>query len=400
MPRLASLSKTATSKPPTAPSSSTATGLPPAPAAAGRRGRSCSSTAATSIPAASSIWSTSSTCPISRCSPGTPAATAARPATAAFRRASPPRCATSTPSCATFRPNTASPWKTSRWSRKAWARCWPPPGRTTTHRQIRCQVLASPAFKVKLYVPLARPGLGLMQKLFGQFYVNSYVKARFLTHDPERVEIVRNGSADRPGDRLAHPARALRDLRAGGGRRPGDRGADPAADLGRRLRGPPRAAGRVFPEPRRAGQGTDRAAGLFPRHLGRKRPPPGDRPGPRLPPAQFRRRPASIATCSPPTATASPRWSSKCSAKPLPWWTPKGLFYRLSRINLPLTSRAFEGPASWARKPATTRAAPSTTSTSNKPQGFPLIGTLIDKVYLESIGWRGIQGAQATRRGP
>lgn len=52
--------------------------------------------------------------------------------------------------------------------------------------QVRCLVLASPAFKVKLYVPFARPGLRLMQKLRGNFFVNSYVKSKFLTHDVER----------------------------------------------------------------------------------------------------------------------------------------------------------------------------------------------------------------------
>lgn len=52
---------------------------------------------------------------------------------------------------------------------------------------IRCLVLASPAFKVKLYVPFARTLLRLRYALFGHFFVNSYVKARFLTHDPERV---------------------------------------------------------------------------------------------------------------------------------------------------------------------------------------------------------------------
>ena len=52
--------------------------------------------------------------------------------------------------------------------------------------KIRCLVLASPAFKVKLYVPFARRGLRLMQKLRGNFFVNSYVKSKFLTHDPER----------------------------------------------------------------------------------------------------------------------------------------------------------------------------------------------------------------------
>ena len=53
--------------------------------------------------------------------------------------------------------------------------------------RIRCLVAASPAFRVKLYVPFARPGLKLMHRLRGKFFVNSYVKAKFLTHDPQRV---------------------------------------------------------------------------------------------------------------------------------------------------------------------------------------------------------------------
>jgi alpha-beta hydrolase superfamily lysophospholipase len=52
--------------------------------------------------------------------------------------------------------------------------------------KIRAMVLASPAFSVKLYVPFARPSLRLMQKLKGNFFVNSYVKPRFLTHDKAR----------------------------------------------------------------------------------------------------------------------------------------------------------------------------------------------------------------------
>jgi alpha-beta hydrolase superfamily lysophospholipase len=53
--------------------------------------------------------------------------------------------------------------------------------------RIRCAVLASPAFKVKLYVPFARTGISAMHKLKGNFFVKSYVKAKFLTHDPERI---------------------------------------------------------------------------------------------------------------------------------------------------------------------------------------------------------------------
>ncbi|MCZ7656596.1 MAG: bifunctional alpha/beta hydrolase/class I SAM-dependent methyltransferase [Xanthobacteraceae bacterium] len=61
----------------------------------------------------------------------------------------------------------------------AWAHDYAP--------RIRAMVLASPAFRVKLYVPFARPGLKLQQRLRGDFFVNSYVKARFLTHDPARI---------------------------------------------------------------------------------------------------------------------------------------------------------------------------------------------------------------------
>ncbi|HWZ72301.1 MAG TPA: bifunctional alpha/beta hydrolase/class I SAM-dependent methyltransferase [Casimicrobiaceae bacterium] len=52
---------------------------------------------------------------------------------------------------------------------------------------IRGMVLASPAFRVKLYVPFALAGLRLMREFFGNFFVSSYVKAKFLTRDPARI---------------------------------------------------------------------------------------------------------------------------------------------------------------------------------------------------------------------
>ncbi len=60
-----------------------------------------------------------------------------------------------------------------------WAHDYAPP--------IRGLVLSAPAFKVKLYVPLARPALALWYRLRGNFFITSYVKAKFLTHDPERI---------------------------------------------------------------------------------------------------------------------------------------------------------------------------------------------------------------------
>jgi alpha-beta hydrolase superfamily lysophospholipase len=53
--------------------------------------------------------------------------------------------------------------------------------------KIRCMVLAAPAFRIKLYVPFARPAMKLLYKLFGDFPIRSYVKANYLTHDRERI---------------------------------------------------------------------------------------------------------------------------------------------------------------------------------------------------------------------
>jgi alpha-beta hydrolase superfamily lysophospholipase len=61
----------------------------------------------------------------------------------------------------------------------AWVHDYAPP--------IRGLVLATPAFRVKLYVPFAVPFLRLGQKTIGPRYVKSYVKASMLTHDPDQA---------------------------------------------------------------------------------------------------------------------------------------------------------------------------------------------------------------------
>ena len=50
--------------------------------------------------------------------------------------------------------------------------------------RVRAAVLATPAFRIRLYLPLAMPSLRLAQKLGIMKLVPSYVKARVLTHDP------------------------------------------------------------------------------------------------------------------------------------------------------------------------------------------------------------------------
>jgi alpha-beta hydrolase superfamily lysophospholipase len=61
----------------------------------------------------------------------------------------------------------------------AWVHDYAPP--------LRGLILAAPAFRVKLYVPLAVPFLRLKQRFFGHGYVKSYVKAKMLTHDAEQA---------------------------------------------------------------------------------------------------------------------------------------------------------------------------------------------------------------------
>ncbi len=58
----------------------------------------------------------------------------------------------------------------------AWVHDYAPP--------IRGLILATAAFAVKLYLPLAIPALRLQQKTFGGGRVTSYVRATMLTHDP------------------------------------------------------------------------------------------------------------------------------------------------------------------------------------------------------------------------
>jgi alpha-beta hydrolase superfamily lysophospholipase len=58
--------------------------------------------------------------------------------------------------------------------------------------RLRGLVLATPAFRVKLYVPFAVPMLRLRQRWFGPGQVRSYVKSKMLTHDPAEAKAFRD----------------------------------------------------------------------------------------------------------------------------------------------------------------------------------------------------------------
>jgi alpha-beta hydrolase superfamily lysophospholipase/SAM-dependent methyltransferase len=63
----------------------------------------------------------------------------------------------------------------------AWVHDYAPP--------VRAMILVTPALRVKLYVPLARPALRLMRFIVPRrrLQVSSYIKGRLLTHDPEEA---------------------------------------------------------------------------------------------------------------------------------------------------------------------------------------------------------------------
>ncbi|MCC9600229.1 bifunctional alpha/beta hydrolase/class I SAM-dependent methyltransferase [Stieleria sp. JC731] len=54
-------------------------------------------------------------------------------------------------------------------------------------RPVRAMVLATPALRIKLYVPLAIPGLRLLHKVRPQSFISSYVKPKMLTHDHDQA---------------------------------------------------------------------------------------------------------------------------------------------------------------------------------------------------------------------
>jgi alpha-beta hydrolase superfamily lysophospholipase/SAM-dependent methyltransferase len=61
----------------------------------------------------------------------------------------------------------------------AWVHDYAPP--------IRAMVLATPALKVRLYVPFAIPSLRALQKVKQKSFVKSYVRSKMLTHDPAQA---------------------------------------------------------------------------------------------------------------------------------------------------------------------------------------------------------------------
>lgn len=255
--------------------------------------------------------------------------------------------------------------------------------------QIRAMVLASPAFSVKLYVPFARPGLKLMQKLRGNFFVNSYVKPRFLTHDPERrASYAADPLITRPisvnillglyeaAERVVADARAITvptQLLISG------------ADFVVR-QGPQH---EFFVNLGSCAKERHVLPGFFHDTLGEQDRGPAVRQMKRFllerfaePVQNLNLREAHLASYT--------RDEADRLASPLPLFSPRGLWWAVYRANLKVAGLLSKGIALGNR---TGYDSGSTLDYVYRDQaeGLGLIGRAIDRTYLDAIGWRGIR---------
>ncbi|RWC87734.1 MAG: alpha/beta fold hydrolase [Mesorhizobium sp.] len=254
---------------------------------------------------------------------------------------------------------------------------------------IRALVLASPAFSVKLYVPFAKEGIALWQKLKGRFFVNSYVKAKFLTHDPERIAsfdadplITRPIASNILVELYAHAARIVADARAI--TVPTQlliSGADwvvrhgPQHEFFVNLASPAKER-HVLP-------------GFFHDTLGeRERKYALDLIRPFLE-KQYTtpEKPADLTVAD---RAGYTRDEADKLASPLPLLSPRGLYWAMSR--------AFIRMGSWFSTGLKTGIATGFDSGStldyvyeNEARGVSHVGRMVDRTFLDAIGWRGIR---------
>jgi len=254
---------------------------------------------------------------------------------------------------------------------------------------IRSLVLASPAFKVKLYVPFARPGLKLARWWRGNFFVNSYVKAKFLTHDPERIAsydsdplIAKAISVNvllglyEAADRVVADAQAIQvptQLLISGSdfvvhRKPQQRFFDNLGTARKELHILPGFFHDTLGEQNRE-QATTRARRFILECFARQ---------PEL--ADLRDADRFGYTCA----------EAEALATPLPAWSIRDLYWRATRANMRL-GRLLSDGINLGFQTGFDSGSTLDYVYRNRPAGAGPLGRMIDRTYLESAGWRGIR---------
>ena len=255
--------------------------------------------------------------------------------------------------------------------------------------KIRCLVLASPAFKVKLYVPFARPGLRLMRALRGNFFVNSYVKSKFLTHDAERQKsfdadplITRAISVNillalyEAANRVVSDAQAITiptQLLISGADWVVHHG--PQHEFFERLGTPIKEKHLLdgfFHDT--LGEANRQIAVAKARDFILRR---------------FAETPQHV-DLREADRRGTTFEESATLAKPLPALSPRGLFWAATRLNMKIGGLFSEG-VRLGHQTGFDSGSTLDYVYRNKPAGTGPLGRMIDKQYLESIGWRGIR---------
>ena len=255
--------------------------------------------------------------------------------------------------------------------------------------RIRCAVLASPAFSVKLYVPFARSGLKLLQKLRGNFFVNSYVKAHYLTHDTARQEdFKRDPLIVRPisvrillglydtAERIVADAQAITTpllLLISGDDKVVHH--QPQHDFYNRL-GSQHKARHILP-------------GFYHDTLGE-----AERERAFVPLRAFIRErfaaPWQAVDVTDAHLASASRVEADELATPLPRFSLRGLWWALYRAGMRLGARWSEG-LRIGRDTGYDSGSTLDYVYQNEPRGSNFIGKLYDRHYLNAIGWRGIR---------
>jgi alpha-beta hydrolase superfamily lysophospholipase len=254
---------------------------------------------------------------------------------------------------------------------------------------IRCLVLASPALKVKLYVPFARCLLAVQHKFKPKSFVNSYVKAKFLTHDALRIASYESDPLiTRPiavnillelyetAERLVKDAAAITT--------PTQflvSGSDWVVDQ--------KPIRRLFERLGAADKEYHSFAGFYHDTLGEK--------NRRLPLSQARRfieKHFATPFVQPDLTQSDKQGFTYTEAQQLKQALPlrslKGLYYEMMRRNIRLGGRVSTG----LKLGIDTGFDSGSTLDyvyENKARGQGVVGRLIDRSYLDAIGWRGIR---------
>ncbi|MEM7051903.1 MAG: bifunctional alpha/beta hydrolase/class I SAM-dependent methyltransferase [Acidobacteriota bacterium] len=263
-----------------------------------------------------------------------------------------------------------------------WAQAFAPP--------LAGQILVTPAFRIRLYVPFARAGLKLLRRLRGdrRTYVKSYVKAGLLTHDKAQA---RQYESD-PLITRDIAVNVLLDLRHAAGRLIADApamrtptlvlagGSDWVVDLATEKRfferlGASHKSLRVFP-------------GMYHDILHEV-----DRD---LVLDEMRRFLTGLdhQSTSPTPLDADQSGPSRDEQleleRPLPWYSPRRWFFAGQRLALATFGRASAGiRLGWETGFDSGRSLDYVYE--NQPRGLGLFGRWADRIYLDSPGWRGIR---------